>query len=331
MSFDPDAVIDRRRLKRKLRWWQAATLLAAALAIIAGLQASDLLFKRDTVARLRVTGLIVEEPRRDALLAVIAEDSSVRALIVHLDSHGGTVVGGEDLYHSLRAVSKNKPVVAVMGTVATSAAYMTAVAGDRVFAREGTITGSIGVLFKTADITGMLDKLGIKPESLKSGPLKAVPSPTEPMTGEARIATQALVLDLFDFFIDLVAERRPLGRAQVLQLADGRVYTGVNVENASFPVTICAERGALMAAIADGARRFSSMAVVTDATEPAAPCGMCRQMLVEFGLELQVLTAGRGGPSALLPLTELLPLAFVRSSFELRSLVMPALKKTVDS
>ncbi len=226
MSFDPDAVIDRRRLKRKLRWWQAATLLAAALAIIAGLQASDLLFKRDTVARLRVTGLIVEEPRRDALLAVIAEDSSVRALIVHLDSHGGTVVGGEDLYHSLRAVSKNKPVVAVMGTVATSAAYMTAVAGDRVFAREGTITGSIGVLFKTADITGMLDKLGIKPESLKSGPLKAVPSPTEPMTGEARIATQALVLDLFDFFIDLVAERRPLGRAQVLQLADGRVYTG---------------------------------------------------------------------------------------------------------
>ncbi len=226
MSFDPDAVIDRRRLKRKLRWWQAATLLAAALAIIAGLQASDLLFKRDTVARLRVTGLIVEEPRRDALLAVIAEDSSVRALIVHLDSHGGTVVGGEDLYHSLRAVSKNKPVVAVMGTVATSAAYMTAVAGDRVFAREGTITGSIGVLFKTADITGMLYKLGIKPESLKSGPLKAVPSPTEPMTGEARIATQALVLDLFDFFIDLVAERRPLGRAQVLQLADGRVYTG---------------------------------------------------------------------------------------------------------
>jgi cytidine deaminase len=116
-----------------------------------------------------------------------------------------------------------------------------------------------------------------------------------------------------------------------LRTADGRVYIGVNVENASFPVTICAERGALMAAVADGARQFSSLAVVTDASEPAAPCGMCRQMLVEFGVELQVLTAGRGGPSALLPLTELLPLAFVRSSFELRSLVMPALKKTVDN
>lgn len=226
MSFDPDAVIDRRRLKRKLRWWQAATLVAATLAIIAGLQAGDLLFKHDTVARLRIAGLIVEDYRRDALLADIAEDPSVRALIVHVDSPGGTVVGGEDLYRSLRAVSENKPVVAVMGTVAASAAYMTAVAGDRVFAREGTITGSIGVLFQTADITGMLDKLGIKPETLKSGPLKAVPSPTEPLTDEARAATQALVFDLFEFFVDLVAERRPLDRAQVLQLADGRVYTG---------------------------------------------------------------------------------------------------------
>lgn len=226
MSFDPDAVIDRRRLKRKLRWWQAATLAAAALAIIAGLQANDLLFKRDTVARLRVVGLIVEDPRRDALLAEIAQDPSVLALIVHLDSPGGTVVGGEDLYRSLRAVGEKKPVVAVMGTVAASAAYMTAVAGDRVFAREGTITGSIGVLFQTADMTGLLDKLGIKPESLKSGPLKAVPSLTEPLTDEARAATQALVLDLFEFFIDLVVERRPLNRAQVLHLADGRVYTG---------------------------------------------------------------------------------------------------------
>jgi len=226
MSFDPDAVIDRRRLKRKLRWWQAATLVAVALTIVAGLQANDLLFKRDTVARLRVDGLILEDYRRDALLADIAQDPSVRALIVHLDSPGGTVVGGEDLYRSLRTVSENKPVVAVMGTVAASAAYMTAVAGDRVYAREVTITGSIGVLFQTADITGLLDKLGIKPETLKSGPLKAVPSPTEPLTDEARAATQALVLDLFEFFVDLVAERRPLDRAQVLQLADGRVYTG---------------------------------------------------------------------------------------------------------
>lgn len=226
MSFDPDAMIDRRRLKRKLRWWQAASLALAGLTIVALLQANDLLLQRDSVARLRISGLIVEDPQRDALLANIANDPSIRALIVHLDSPGGTVVGGEDLYRTLRTVGDRKPLVTVMGTVAASAAYMTAVAGDQVFAREGTITGSIGVLFQTADVTGLLEKLGIKPESLKSGPLKAVPSPTEPLTDEARAATQALVSDLFDFFVDLVVERRPLDRDQVLKLADGRVYTG---------------------------------------------------------------------------------------------------------
>ncbi|MDH3739004.1 MAG: signal peptide peptidase SppA [Alphaproteobacteria bacterium] len=226
MSFDPDALIDRRRLKRKLRLWQIATLVAVTVTIFVSLQASGLLFERDTVARIRIAGLIVEDPRRDALLAEIAKDSSVRALIVHVDSPGGTVVGGEDLYRSLLVVGEQKPVVTVMGTVAASAAYMTAIAGERVYAREGTITGSIGVLFQTVDITRLLEKLGVKPESLKSGPLKAVPSPTEPLTEEARAATQNLVLDLFDFFIDLVAERRPLDRDQVLQLADGRVYTG---------------------------------------------------------------------------------------------------------
>jgi len=226
MSFDADALIDRRRLKRKLRLWQAATLVAVAVAVLAALQASDLLFQRDTVARLRVTGLITEDHDRDQLLAELAEDPSVRALIVYFDSPGGTVVGGENLYRGLRTVAARKPVVSVMGTVATSAAYMGAVAGERVFAHEGTITGSIGVLFQTADITALLDKLGIKAEALKSGPLKAVPSPTEPLTEEARAATQAIVADLFAFFVDLVTERRPLERAQVLALADGRVYTG---------------------------------------------------------------------------------------------------------
>lgn len=110
-----------------------------------------------------------------------------------------------------------------------------------------------------------------------------------------------------------------------LRARDGRIFIGVNVENASFPVTICAERGALMSAVAQGVRSFEAIAVVTDAVVPAAPCGMCRQMLAEFGTDLKVLDGGREGPAHLLPLSELLPRAFVRDSFELRSLVMPAL------
>jgi len=110
-----------------------------------------------------------------------------------------------------------------------------------------------------------------------------------------------------------------------LRSKDGRTFVGVNVENASFPVTICAERGALMAAVAAGARDFAAIAVVTDAKDPAAPCGLCRQMLAEFGLDLRVMLAGRDGPNTVVTLRELLPRAFTRSSFELRSVLMPAL------
>ena len=226
MSFDPDALIARRRYSRKLRWWQLATFVSLAAAIIIGLGAAGLLYQGEKIARLRITGVIIEDSSRDALLAQVAKDSSIRALIVHLDSPGGTVVGGEDLYRSLLVVGKNKPVVVIMGTVAASAAYMSAVAAERIFARESTITGSIGVLFQTVDVTNLLNKLGVIPESLKSGPLKAVPSPIEPLTDKARMATQSLIDDLFAFFVDIIVERRDLDRSEVLSLADGRVYTG---------------------------------------------------------------------------------------------------------
>jgi len=103
---------------------------------------------------------------------------------------------------------------------------MVAIAGDRIFARQGSITGSIGVIWQTADITGLLTKLGITTEAIKSGPLKAVPSPLEPVTPEVREATQTLVLDIYDLFVDMVSDRRHLSRSQVERLADGRVFTG---------------------------------------------------------------------------------------------------------
>ena len=95
MSFDPDALIARRRYRRKLRWWQLATFVSLAAAIIIGLGAAGLLYQGEKIARLRITGVIIEDSSRDALLAQVAKDSSIRALIVHLDSPGGTVVGGE--------------------------------------------------------------------------------------------------------------------------------------------------------------------------------------------------------------------------------------------
>ena len=127
---------------------------------------------------------------------------------------------------ALRDVAGEKPVAVVMGEMATSAGYMTALGGDRIFAREGSITGSIGVILQATDITGLLGKLGITTEALKSGPLKAVPSPLEPLTPAGRAATMEVIHDIFDMFVDLVAKRRSMTKDRVLGLADGRVFTG---------------------------------------------------------------------------------------------------------
>jgi len=226
MSYDTDALLDRRRLKRRLRVWQAVTLLVVIGAVLAYLQAQGALLRGERIVRIHVEGVIVRDDARSRTLARLAEDDDVRGVIVHIDSPGGSVVGGEDLYNGLRAVAQAKPVATVMGTVATSAAYMTAIATDRVFAREGTITGSIGVILQTANVSELLERIGVEPITIKSSPLKGVPSPVEPLTPEGLAATEQVVLDLYDFFVDLVIDRRPIDAQAVRRLADGRVFSG---------------------------------------------------------------------------------------------------------
>jgi len=226
MSLDPAAVIDRRRLKRRLIFWRIFGVIAAVAAVIAGMGRFGETGFGDHVARLSVDGLIVNDRIRENALAAVAANDSVKALIVGIDSPGGTYVGGESLYQALRIVAAKKPVVALMNGTATSAAYMIALGADRIFARSGTVTGSIGVIMQTADVTGLLAKLGIKPETIKSGPLKAQPNPMEPFTPAARAAIQNVIEDLYGLFVDLVAERRGMDRTEVTAMADGRIYSG---------------------------------------------------------------------------------------------------------
>jgi len=226
MSYDPDALLDRRRLKRRLRIWQGVTLFVVLAGVLTLLQSHGELFRGDRIARLHIEGIIVRDDARSQALAELARDDSIRAVIVHIDSPGGSVVGGEDLYNSLRDIAAQKPVAAVMGTVATSAAYMSGIAADRVWAREGTVTGSIGVILQSANVTELLNRIGVEPVTIKSSELKGTPSPLEPLTEAAREATQNVVRDLYGFFVDIVVARRPLEADKVRQLADGRVFSG---------------------------------------------------------------------------------------------------------
>lgn len=226
MSLDSDAVIDRRKLKRRLSIWRLLAIASVAGAILAMIAREDGLIPRDHVARINIDGIIVEDAARGRVLARVAANDRTRALIVSINSPGGTVVGGETLYRQLRDVAKHKPVVAVMGTLATSGGYMTALGTDRIFARAGTITGSIGVILQSTDVTGLLKKLGIEAEAIKSSPLKAVPNPFEPLTEEGRAAARAVVLDMYRQFVEMVAARRKMTPEAARKLSDGRIFTG---------------------------------------------------------------------------------------------------------
>ena len=229
MSLDADSVVDRRRLKRRLGVWRLVGIAAIVAVLVLGfnrLGVSPGVLERDYVARLVVEGIIAEDLDRDEALARIAEDRRAKALVVRINSPGGTVVGGEALYRQLRLMSEVKPVVAVMGEVATSAAYLAALGTDHIIARQGTVTGSIGVLLQTANITGLLDSIGIETELVKSAPLKAQPNPLEDLSPEAREAIEQVVQDMFAMFVAIVQERREFTREQALDVADGRVFTG---------------------------------------------------------------------------------------------------------
>lgn len=225
--IDPQTVVAMRRLRRSLTVWRVIAVVVFVGAAAASWGRFVGTGAESYVARVAVEGFIFDDARRDETLAAIAHDPKAKALVVRIDSPGGSFVGGHRLFSELSDISETKPVVAVMGGLATSAAYMTALGADRILANPGSVTGSIGVIVQSADMTGLLEKLGIKPETVKSAPLKAQPNPLEPFDDAARAATADVVDDLYQAFVDMVADRRPLDHGRVLALADGRIYAGV--------------------------------------------------------------------------------------------------------
>lgn len=262
MSLDPDRLLDRRRLKRGIAIWRAlavAALVALALGGAAIFLPDD---GGERVARLWISGLIVDDPERDEIIAALRDDDAVKAVVMRLDSAGGTAVGGEALHLSLRSLAEAKPVVAVLGTTATSAAYMAALAADRILAREASLTGSIGVLFQTAEFTALLEEIGVRAEAIRSGPLKGKPAPFERLDEGTRQAVTGVVADIHEYFLRLVMEHRALDRetALALALADGRVFTGNQAVEAGLVDAIGGE---------DEARAWLARARGVPATLPA--------------------------------------------------------------
>lgn len=230
MNPQSDLLIDRKRLKSQLSSWRAIALLvifAASALIFGGFSKNGKpTISGDYIAEIRIEGVMFDDAKRDKLFKTILNDNKAKALIVQMDSPGGTTMGGEEIYLQLKEISKKKPVVGVMRTLCASACYMAALGTDYTVAREGTLTGSIGVLLQSVEFSRLADKLGITPITIKSGAMKDVPSMSEPMTEEQRMIVSEVVSDAYNHFVRLIIENRKMDDETVRKLADGRVYTG---------------------------------------------------------------------------------------------------------
>jgi protease IV len=230
MSLDADLIVDRRRMRRKLTFWRVLAVLAVVLAIvgIAAAWSSRTGFAGagSYIARVTIKGLIRDDEERVKQLDKLAQSSTARAVIVHIDSPGGTTAGSEQLYDSLMRLKEKKPLVVVVDGLAASGGYITALAGDHIVAKQTSLVGSIGVLFQYPNVADLLDRIGVKVESIKSSPLKAAPSGFEPTSPEARAAIESVIKDSYAWFRGLVQTRRHLSDEELQTVADGRVFTG---------------------------------------------------------------------------------------------------------
>ena len=229
MSLDADAIVDRRRMRRKLTFWRVTAVVVALVAIGGGalflVPGSRLMPPGAYISRIKIQGLIRGNQDRIEALERLGR-SRASAVIVHIDSPGGTTAGSEQLYGALRELQSKKPMVVVVDGLAASGAYIAALSADHIIANETSLVGSIGVLFQYPNFTDVFKTIGIKVEEVKSSPLKAAPNGFEPTSPEARAAIEAIVLDSYAWFKDLVKNRRKMDNGQLTRVADGRVFTG---------------------------------------------------------------------------------------------------------
>lgn len=230
MSADADLLADRRALRRRLTLWRLLALAGGIAAIgVMGYLAGgrDLVGTgKNHVARIEITGIITGDKRTLDMIKSVKDAKNVSAVLVRIESPGGTVTGSEALYESLRALSAAKPTVAVVDGAAASGAYIAAMGTERIFARQTSLVGSIGVLFQYPNVGKLMESWGIKVEEIKSSPLKAAPSAFEPASPEARAALQTVVDDNYNWFKRMVRDRRRMNDAELAAVADGKVHSG---------------------------------------------------------------------------------------------------------
>ncbi|MBN2687548.1 MAG: signal peptide peptidase SppA [Deltaproteobacteria bacterium] len=173
-----------------------------------------------------IKGVIDESKEINEQLEQYDQDDDIKAIVIRIDSPGGSVVPAQEIYDKVLEVKKNKKVVVSMGSLAASGGYYIASAADKIVANPGTITGSIGVIAQFPQVRELLDKIGIKSTVIKSGKFKDAGSPTREMTSDEKRLIQGVVDDIYSQFVGVVSLNRNKPEAEIEAIADGRIFTG---------------------------------------------------------------------------------------------------------
>ena len=222
------------RLDKGRRRWRLLAVVAVVcflFTVFAIGQTRDTGSKMPHIAQITIEGLLTDSLYSQKVLEELRTNPATKAVMVYVDSPGGTMVGGLNMHHSLRRIAADKPVVTVMGTVAASAGYMVSAAGDHIVASPGSITGSIGVMMPLVDATELARKIGIRSEEVVSGAYKTSTSPLKERSADERAYLKDTVMEMQGVFLDLIKDRRPLSDDALEKIADGRILTGVTAHS----------------------------------------------------------------------------------------------------
>lgn len=228
MALDADSLLDRIYLKERVaRWRNIAFLALAVIAVIGFTRFDDVSLESEYVARITIKGVVTDSLKLERVLQKVEESDEIKAVMLRLDTPGGTAVAGEEIHTLISRIAEKKPVVATMRTICASAGYMVASAADHIIAREGSLTGSIGVILQSVEVTELAKKWGINPITVKSADLKAIPSPTEKLGKKGREMLEDVIASYYANFLNMVIERRELKDKDIIaDIKTGRVYTG---------------------------------------------------------------------------------------------------------
>lgn len=180
----------------------------------------------EKVALVRIEGPIIDSKNTIDEIKDYVNDPSIKAVVLRVDSPGGGVAPSQEIYEEVKKAAAKKKVIASMGSVAASGGYYISAPADRIIANPGTLTGSIGVIMEIPNIEGLMNKIGVKTEVIKSGRHKDIASAFRKMGSEERLILQGVLDDVHEQFIKAVAEGRKMPLPAVKELADGRIFTG---------------------------------------------------------------------------------------------------------